>query len=94
MTRERIAIDAWASWISPEGAKKWPKEYLHIFTKYRCPQSIFDGMPIEQMIDEMDAAGVHKCLLSAFYHKEIAVVSNEDVAEMVNRSMDPSMRPG
>lgn len=83
MTRERIAIDAWATWISPEGAKRWPVEYLHIFKKYRSPQVIFDGMSIEQMLSEMDAAGVDRVMLSAFYHKDIAVVSNEEVAEAV-----------
>ena len=88
MTRERIAIDAWGSWISPEGAKRWPAEYLHIFRKYRSPQVIFDGMSIEQMIGEMDDAGVDRCVLSSFYHQEMAVVSNEEVAEVVRRYPD------
>jgi predicted TIM-barrel fold metal-dependent hydrolase len=85
MTRERIAIDAWASYISPEGAKRWPEEYMHIFKKYRSPRAIFEGMSVEQMLAEMDEAGVDKCLLSAFYHKDTAVVSNEDVAEIVKQ---------
>ena len=88
MTRPAIAIDAWASYISPEGAKKWPADYLHIFKKYRSPQVIFDGMPIEQMIQEMDAAGVDRCVLSAFYHKDVAIASNEEVAELVKRFPD------
>ncbi len=88
MTRERIAIDAWGSWISPEGAKRWPSEYLHIFKKYRSPQVIFEGMSIEQMLAEMDAAGVDRCVLSAFYHKDTAVVSNEEVAEVVRKYPD------
>lgn len=83
MTRERIAIDAWASWISPEGATRWPEEYLHIFRKYRSPRVIFEGMTIDQMLAEMDAAGVDRCILSAFYHRDLAVVSNEEVAETV-----------
>ncbi|MCC7078909.1 MAG: amidohydrolase [Acidimicrobiia bacterium] len=80
MSRERIAIDAWASWISPEGATKWPDEYLHIFRKYRSPQVIFDGMSVEEMLADMDTAGVDRCVLSAFYHKDMPVVSNEEVA--------------
>lgn len=88
MSRERMAIDAWATWISPEGAKRWPKEYLHIFEKYRSPQVIFDGMPLEQMLREMDAAGVDRCVLSAFYHKDVAVSSNEDVAHAVESYPD------
>ena len=85
MSRERIAIDAWASWIGPEGARQWPAEYLHIFTKYRSPRVIFEGMSVEQMLAEMDAAGVDRCVLSAFYHQDLAVVSNEAVAEVVRR---------
>ncbi len=83
MSRERIAIDAWGSWISPEGARRWPKEYLHIFRKYRSPQVIFEGMSLDQMLAEMDSAGVDKCVLSAFYHRDLAVVSNEEVADAV-----------
>ncbi len=88
MTRERIAIDAWASWISPEGATRWPSEYLHIFRKYRSPQVIFDGMSLEAMIDDMDGAGVDRCVLSAFYHQDTPVVSNEEVAKAVSDHPD------
>jgi len=83
--RERIAIDAWASYISPQGAKRWPADFLHIFKKYRSPRSIFEGMSVEQMLEEMDAAGVDRCVLSAFYHKDLPVVTNEEVAEIVKR---------
>ncbi len=83
MSRERIAIDAWASYIGPEGAKRWPEEYLHIFKKYNSPEVIVKGMTLEYMLSEMDASGVDKCVLSAFYHKDIAVVTNEDVAAFV-----------
>lgn len=85
MTRERIAIDAWASYISPQGAARWPADFLHIFRKYRSPRAIFEGMSVEQMLAEMDAAGVDRCVLSAFYHKDLAVLTNEEVAEIVAR---------
>ena len=85
MTRQKIAIDAWGSYISPEGAKRWPADYLHIFKKYRSPRVIFEGMTVEHMLGEMDDAGVDKCVVSAFYHKDMAVVSNEEVAELVKR---------
>ncbi len=80
---ERGAIDAWATYISPEAAQRWPDEYRHIFKKYRSPQVIFDGMTVEQMLAEMDQAGVDRCVLSAFYHRDLAVVSNEEVADLV-----------
>lgn len=85
MTRERIAIDAWATYISPEAAKRWPAEYLHIFRKYRTPDIMVTGQPVEAMIAEMDAAGVDRILLSAFYHKDMAVVTNDEVAALVRR---------
>ncbi|MCC6211055.1 MAG: amidohydrolase [Burkholderiales bacterium] len=85
MTREAIAIDAWATWISPEGAKKWPQEFLHIFRKYRSPEIMVKGQSIEAMLAEMDAAGVDRVVLSAFSHKDIAVVTNDEVAAMVRR---------
>lgn len=103
MTRDRIAIDAWASWISPESAERWPDEYLHIFRKYRAPEAIFEGMSVEEMLDEMDKAGVDRCVLSAFYHKDKAVVSNEEVAEIVEQypdrfvgsgTLNPVQKPG
>jgi predicted TIM-barrel fold metal-dependent hydrolase len=85
MTKGRMAIDAWATWIGPDGAKRWPAEYLHIFRKYRSPRVIFEGMSVEQMLAEMDAGGVDRCVLSAFYHRDIAVVSNEEVADLVRK---------
>ncbi len=88
MTRERIAIDVWASLITPDGAKRWPADYLHIFNKYRSPQKIYEGETIEQMIEEMDAAGVDRCVLSAFYHMDTPVVSNDEVAAFVKRYPD------
>ncbi len=80
---ERRAIDAWANYISPEAALRWPDEYRYIFRKYRSPRVIFDGMAVEQMLAEMDAAGVDRCVLSAFYHRDLAVVSNQEVADLV-----------
>lgn len=85
MAKNIGAIDAWGSWIGPEGAKKWPQEYVHIFKKYRSPEVILKGMTPEQMIEDMDRAGVEQCVLSAFYHKDMAVVSNEEVAGMVKK---------
>lgn len=83
MSRERVAIDAWATYISPEAAKRWPNEYKHIFAKYRSPEIMTKGQSVDSMLAEMDEAGVDRVVLSAFYHKDLAVVSNEDVAGLV-----------
>lgn len=88
MAEERIAIDAWATWIGPEAATRWPDEYLHIFGKYRSPRVIYEGQELAGMLAEMDRAGVDRCVLSAFYHRDLAVVSNEEVAAAVRSHPD------
>ena len=88
MSRERIAIDACATYISPEGAKRWPDEFLHIFRKYRSPDVMVKGQAIESMLTEMDAAGVDRVVLSAFYHKDVPVVTNDEVAAFVREHPD------
>ena len=88
MSRERYAIDAWASYISPEGAKKWPDSFLHIFEKYRSPDIITKGQPLENMIQEMDDAGVDKMVLSAFYWHDTEVFSNEEVSRLAKEYPD------
>lgn len=88
MTRERIAIDAWGSFISKEAASRWPEEYVHIFKKYRSPRHMYEGQTVEEMLAEMDGAGVDICILSAFYHKDMAVVSNDEVAGYVQQYPD------
>jgi len=88
MARERLAIDAWGSYIPPEGAARWPDEFLHIFEKYKSPKVIIEGMSMEYMLDEMDRAGVDMVVLSAFYLKDATVISNEDVAGFVQKHPD------
>ena len=88
MARPKIAIDAWATYISPEGAKKWPPEFVHIFRKYKCPPNMFEGGTVEAMLAEMDAAGVDRIVLSAFYYGGQWVLTNEEVAQMVRERPD------
>jgi len=88
MSREAIAIDAWATYISPEGAKRWPPEFLHIFRKYRSPEVMITGQSVEAMLAEMDAAGVDRIVLSAFYHKDVPVITNDEVAALVRKHPD------
>lgn len=85
MSRERIAIDAWATFISPEAAQRWPEEFIHIFKKYRSPRTMYEGQSLGKMIEEMDASGIDRIVLSAFYYKNTAVVTNEEVAEFAKQ---------
>ncbi len=88
MSGERIAIDAWATLITPEGATRWPADYLRIFKKYKSPRIQYEGQTIEQMVADMDQSNIDRCVLSAFYHKDLAVISNEEVAQFVEQFPD------
>jgi predicted TIM-barrel fold metal-dependent hydrolase len=88
MSREAIAIDAWATLITPEGVRLFPDDYVHIFKKYKSPMAQFEGQTIDEMVADMDASDVDRCVLSTFYHKEIAINSIEDVAACVRKYPD------
>lgn len=88
MSRARIAIDAWATHITPEGAKRWPPEFLHIFNKYRSPKVMTEGQSVDALLKEMDEAGVDRIVLSAFHYKGEWVLSNEEVAGFVRQHPD------
>ncbi|MFQ5421123.1 MAG: amidohydrolase family protein [Anaerolineae bacterium] len=78
------AIDAWASCITPEAAKAWPDSFRHVFNRYRAPAGIVEGMDIETMLAEMEAAGVEMAVLSAFVYQGVQV-TNEMVAAWVRQ---------
>ncbi len=88
MTRERIAIDAWATYISPEGAKRWPAEFIHIFKKYKSPRHMTEGQSVEDLLKEMDESGVDRLILSSFYYKGEPVMTNEEVAALAKQHPD------
>ncbi len=88
MAREKIAIDAWATYVSPGGAKRWPKEFLHIFNKYNSPKHMTEGQSVEDLIAEMDASGVDRLILSSFYYKGDPVMTNEEVAKIAQAHPD------
>lgn len=100
---ERVgAIDAWGSLITPEAAKLWPEEFLHIFRRYKVDRVMTRGMSAEEMIAEMDAADVDVVVFSAFHYGDLEIMPNERVAEYVRRypdrfvgagTVDPRRRP-
>lgn len=79
------AIDAWGSWIPKEGAQNWPPSFHHAFKNYKSDPRIFTGMSLEEMIDDMDEAGVDIVILSSFEYEGVQVVSNAQVAEAVKK---------
>ncbi len=96
------AVDAWASLITPEAARLWPEEFLHIFRRYKVEERMTRGMSAEDMIAEMDAADVEVAVFSAFHYGDLAIMPNEHVAAHVRRypkrfvgagTVDPRRRP-
>ena len=96
------AVDAWATLITPEGAKLWPEEFLHIFRRYKVEERMTRGMTAEEMIAEMDAADVEIVVFSAFHYGDLEIMPNDAVADYVRRfprrfvgagTVDPRRRP-
>ncbi len=81
------AIDCWAGVLPPEQTKNWPPQFLHIFNRYRTPEKMYKGFAPEEMIQEMDEAGVEKVILSAFVYKEMKV-DNDYIAKVCDQFPD------
>jgi len=87
--QDRIgAIDAWASPCLPGYAQRFPEEFKHIFRRYGSIERFEQGIPVEQMLAEMDEAGVEMVVLSAFYYEGVEIAGNELVADLVRRYPD------
>lgn len=85
MQEEKVlAIDAWATCITPEAARHWPDSFRHVFARYRSIDKMAEGMDIETMLAEMDEARVDMAILSAFVYERVQV-TNEMVAAWVRR---------
>lgn len=88
MSEEKVlAIDAWASCITPEAARQWPDSFRHVFGRYRAPREILEGTTIKAMLTEMDEAGVEMAILSAFVFEDVQI-TNEMVAGWVRQHPD------
>lgn len=81
------AIDCWAGVLPPEQTKNWPPQFIHIFNRYRTPEKMYKGFAPEEMIQEMDEAGVEKVILSAFVYKEMKV-DNDYIAKVCDQFPD------
>lgn len=79
------AIDAWATYLSPQNAKKWPAEFKHIFKKYGMGDRFDKGMSLEEMVKEMDESDVDVCIASAFVYKREVIVSHKEVLKSVEK---------
>ena len=77
------AIDVWAQQPNPfflsqpyfDSLKKWTGQAL-------------DDVPLDYLLQTMEAAGVEKALLAAWYGPQGALISNEEVLEVVSQHPD------
>ncbi|MBM4451069.1 MAG: amidohydrolase [Chloroflexi bacterium] len=97
-----LAVDAWATPCPPEAVAKWPDEFKHIFRRYGSIERFEKGISIDEMVAEMDEAGVEIAALSAFDYQGVHVVDNSTVTKFVERypkrfigvgTVDPRGRP-
>jgi predicted TIM-barrel fold metal-dependent hydrolase len=86
---ERVgAIDAWMSIMAPETADRWPDSFWHIFRKYGVEERFRKGFTLDQIIDEMDEAGVDIGVASSFKFLDTWVVDNDETAAYIARAPD------
>lgn len=79
------AIDAWATLVRPGTLDRWSAEFIHIFKRYGTLELFERGVTVSQLIDQMDAAGVERLMLSAFGSGDVEIITNEEVAEICGK---------
>ena len=82
------AIDAWMSIMAPGTAELWPDAFWHIFRKYGVEERFRRGFTIEQVITEMDSAGVDIGVVSSFKFLDTWIVDNDEAAQQVAQAPD------
>jgi hypothetical protein len=85
MTETVGAIDAWATLVRPGTLDRWPAEFIHIFERYGTLELFARGITTEELLDQMDAAGVERLMLSAFGYGNVEIITNEEVAEICGK---------
>src|ERR1044072_1634153 len=77
-----LIIDAWAQPATAAGVAKMP-EIVRLFAQSGSASVLKTGLSSEEIIAEMDKAGVDKLMLSAWHRPGAWVFSNDEVAEMI-----------
>jgi uncharacterized protein len=78
------AIDAWAQPALQQIAHKMP-EIVRLFKQSGTAQVLETGVTPDQMIEMMDRAGVGTVMLSAWHRPGTWVISNDDIAGIVEK---------
>jgi predicted TIM-barrel fold metal-dependent hydrolase len=82
LNNHHFIVDAWAQPASASGFAKMP-EIVRLFEQSGSARFLESGISTEQIIAEMDKAGVDQLMLSAWHRPGEWVFSNDEVAEMV-----------
>jgi predicted TIM-barrel fold metal-dependent hydrolase len=82
------AIDAWATLVLPGTIDRWPPEFISIFKRYGSLALFERGMTTEEILENMDAAGVDRLMLSAFGYGDYHIIRNEEVSEICAKHPD------
>lgn len=82
------AVDAWMTIVEPGRDHLWPEPFWSIFRRYGVEERFRRGFAIDEVISEMDAAGVDVGVASAFKYLDTWIVDNDDVARQVAAAPD------
>ena len=88
MSERILAIDSWATLITPERSDLWPDSFWHIFKRYGVYDVFKKGKTFEQMLQEMEEAGVEKLILSSFVFEGRELCSNREAGELAVKHPD------
>jgi len=80
-----MIIDAWAQHPTLRHMSDPIFDSLRRWTKTEVPT---EEIPVSLTIKMMDAAGVNKTLISAWYKQSTAMISNDEVADFVSQAPD------
>lgn len=76
-------IDSYVTPNTPEIARTWPKDFVDYFVRIDRKE-VVEGLPLEEMIREMNRVGIAKVLLNAMDTRDFKV-TNETVGEILLR---------
>ncbi|MEW6127559.1 MAG: amidohydrolase family protein [Acidobacteriota bacterium] len=86
-TQKPFIIDAWAQPANAKGFAKMP-EIVRLFQQSGSAHLVEQGLSGEQIIAEMDKAGVDQLMLSAWHRPGSWIFSNDEIAEMIRAYPD------
>lgn len=87
MTDAKVgAIDAWMTIAAPGKDHLWPEAFWHIFRRYGVEERFRKGFTLDQVIAEMDEAGVEMGVCSSFKFLDTWIVDNDEAAKYVEQA--------